>query len=197
VVAAVVAASAGVSAGLLWGMHILPSSHRPVGVVPLDSSHFTAHPDSARAGTGRLNSAGYPDAAADLDLGAGKERDRFDPGLESDPGKDPDLDVTQDPTADAGAGSIGSRAGGTSVPDHLSGDSLGAGTSGDDLKSVQPYSSDPAAGGQTHGRPRADGYPDPSRSSDGGSGYSRAPEERPRRRLPGVDQDSMPGLGGL
>ncbi len=52
VVAAVVAASAGVSASLAFGLHLLPHSPRSVSVVPVDGSPAAARVgDSARAGT--------------------------------------------------------------------------------------------------------------------------------------------------
>jgi hypothetical protein len=201
VVAAVVAASAGVSIGLVWGLHLLPHSPRSVSVVPLDGSQTARMHGSARAATDGLDSTADPGAAVDpdqrprgergLDDSAGSVQDY--PSDDAKLGAGEDSSSLTDPAESIGApGSHSSWTSRSGTPS----DGLDAGVPEDGPGFGHPDGSAPTTGPQTRQQPRGYGYPSYSRYPDGESGFPRDPD-RSRPTLPRVDQDSVPGLGGL
>jgi len=200
VVAAVVAASAGVTTGLVWGLHLAAHSPHAVQIAPVDGSRATPRINGfAPPTTHGLDSAGYPDATVDPDPATTAEPDLHD----SD---DPALD---DPNADATL-----RAGQNSSPLNDPSESIGVARANGGLRSGTPSDgpdtgapevgpgldhSDggtPSTGSQSLRQSRSGSYPNYGRYPDPGSDYPRDPD-RSRRTLPRVDQDAMPGLGGL
>jgi hypothetical protein len=201
-VAAVVAASAGVSAGLVWGMHLLPHSPRSVSVVPLDGSQTAARMhDSARGATDGLESTGYPGPAVDPDQRPTPERglDDSDGSLQDYPSDDATLGADQDSSSltdpDESSGAPGSHSSGSSRSGTPT-DGLDTGAPADSPGFGHPDGSAPTTGPRTRQQPQGYGYPSYSRYPDGGSSFPRDPD-RSRPALPRVDQDSVPGLGGL
>jgi hypothetical protein len=197
VVAAVVAASAGVSAGLVWGLHLLPHSPRSVSVVPLDGSRAAA----AGAATGGLDSTGYPGAPGNPDPGPTWERDlhNSDGPVQDDPSAEATLGAGQDPSSLSDPGEPIGAPGADSSRASLPGtppDGLDTGTPQDGPGFDHPDGSAATTGSQTRQQPHGDGYPNYSRYPYGESDYPRDPG-RTRPALPRVDQDTMPGLGGL
>ena len=198
VVLALVGASIGVTGALVWGLHLLPHSAPSTPVASLDTSRgiIVNHPPRpARSGLGSTADRD-PDAALEGglddpdDLGRSSSStddplsaDRADEGSSS-------LSVPSDSADTTGSDSkLASRSGGSA-------DGLDSGSLYGSQSSGRANSSTSTPGSQSRPQPRGGAYPDSPSYPDGDSGYSRGPD-RPRRGLPGVGQDSMPGLGGL
>jgi hypothetical protein len=200
VVAGVVAASAGVTAGLVWGLHLGSPSPHSVEVAPVDGSRATPRIDGFAPLTAPgADPVGYRDATAGPDPATPSEGDlrdsagaaREDPNADAARGAEQDPSALSDPSESvggpganggvrSGTPSDGLDAGAPKVGAGLDRSDGGVSSTGSEPRGHSPSGTDPSY----------------SYSPDAGSGYSRDPD-RSRRTLPRVDQDAVPGLGGL
>lgn len=183
-VAALVAASAGLTGGLVWGLHLLPGSSTPRLVAPVgDSLNATRAQDFTSPGAIKSREpATDPDDPTELDPsleGEGglseSEEPEEDPSLDEEPSSAGDLDDLSSisGTGSARASRSAESSGGLDVGDSSPGRSDGA-TSGSGSRAGQ--------------QSRGEDYRRTPRYPDGASEYDRGPD-RSRTRLP--------GLGGL
>jgi len=216
VVAALVAASAGISAGLAWGLHLLPHSHPAKTVLPVGDSHAAARIDGFTGPAGgrpgrafdrdmsldpdTLSTPGSSDPDSFTDFGSSDPDTALDPDTAHEP--DASLDPGTSPDPEPGSSRLRGSSGTDPADDPGAQDAL-AGSSGDPTgpggaRATRPGTGSTAGDGLDTSapggieRPRDRGYPDPYRYGD----RDREPE-RSSPGLPSVGQDTMPGLGGL